>query len=393
MAAAQQEENIETCGKDSHLAKFLLEKYAWGEMSPQLIQKISSLVVQDFELAKRNSKILDDLHTLAGIGTMGSHPNKCHADLMTKVEKLSKLPDPFKVTIPFKPPLGDAPQGLLLPHEMFSAVYHGYPETFKRSILNNAAALEGFWTSVEQHPQIRGHPIKNVANYKSKVIPLAVHGDGVPIVGLGKGWSRVMTLFSWYSLVGQGHTRELLFWIWGAYDRLMKGAVDEGTRGKFFAVLAWSFETMMSGVWPRADFEGKELLEQVLVQHVEIFLTCWVDLDGVIDTLFKFGSLVIPTLRATGREISRYSVLKKMQSKAVCFLPKKEYTGIRGALLNEPKLVHYLRGGTAHAFSPSQGILTTLQAFCPCRGTTWQPVRVPCAAAQLVVTSPGQIFV
>ena len=38
-------------------------------------------------------------------------------------------------------------------------------------------------------------------------IPLAVHGDGVPIVGVGKIWSRTMTMFRFYRLVGvsDGH--------------------------------------------------------------------------------------------------------------------------------------------------------------------------------------------
>ena len=79
-------------------------------------------------------------------------------------------------------------------------------------------------------------------------VPIAIHGDGVPIVGLGKGWSRVMTLSSWYSLVGQGATRELLFWVWGMYDRLCTGGVADGTRGKFLAVLKWSLMTMMEGL-------------------------------------------------------------------------------------------------------------------------------------------------
>ena len=268
IAAVQREDSTSTAGNESHLAKFLLELYAWGEMSPQLVQKICSLVVQDFEAADRNAKVMDDLHTLAGIGTMGAHPNKCHSDLMGKVEKLSLLPDPFRVTIPFKPPLGVAPQGILLPHEMLSSMYHNYPSTFQRSVLNSDVALQSFWTSVDQHPQIRGHPIKKVANYKTKTIPIAIHGDGVPIVGLGKGWSRVMTLFSWYSLVGQGQTREILFWVWGAYDRLIAGKVDEGTRGQFFKVLCWSIETMMNGVWPSHDFEGKRWLEWCLIQKV-----------------------------------------------------------------------------------------------------------------------------
>lgn len=257
IAQANAEVRVETCGNESQLAQFLLERFAWGEMSPQLLQRISHLAVQDFLAAEKNEKVLGDLRALASIGTNGTYPNKCHADLMAKAEKISCLPDPFRISMPFAPPVGEFMQGILLPHEMFSAMYHQYPNTFKKSVLNSEDALKSFWNSVAQHPQMHAHPLKDIQHYKTTCIPIALHGDGVPIVGLGKGWSRVMTLFSWYSLVGQGHTRELLFWVWGIYDRLIKGAVDGGTRAKFFAVLCWSFRVMLEGRWPSHDFEGK----------------------------------------------------------------------------------------------------------------------------------------
>ena len=70
-----------------------------------------------------------------------------------------------------------------------------------------------------------------------------------------------MTLFSWYSLVGQGSTREILFWIYGMYDRLILGSVNEGTRAKFFQVLCWSLKALMAGEWPHRDHEGNLQLD------------------------------------------------------------------------------------------------------------------------------------
>ena len=260
LAQAEADERGRTMGDQSHLAQFLLELYAWGEMSPQMVQRVAKLVLHDIHASADNPRVLNDLEVLAGIGTGGTHKNKCHADLMAKVEKMSLLPSPFRVMMPFKQPLGDAPQGILLPHEMFAALFHNYQNTWKRSVVPSDKALRAFWTDVDMHPQMRDHPIKDKENWKMTTVPLAIHGDGVPIVGLGKGWSRVMTQFSWYSLVGQGATRELLFWVWGMYDKLCTGGVADGTRGKFFAVLKWSLMTMMEGVWPTHDFEGNEHL-------------------------------------------------------------------------------------------------------------------------------------
>ena len=152
----------------------------------------------------------------------------------------------------FALPFSKSLQGMLLPHQLFVAsLWRDYPETWRSSVLPDERS--GF-------SQMESHPIRDVADYKSKVVPLAVHGDGVPVVGLGKGWSKVITMFSWYSLIGQGQTKEILFWVWSMYDRTSKGSVSEGTRGVFFAVLRWSFLCLMEGKWPSADFQGKRRL-------------------------------------------------------------------------------------------------------------------------------------
>ena len=37
-------------------------------------------------------------------------------------------------------------------------------------------------------------------------IPFGLHGDEVPVVGLGKAWSKILNAFSWCSLLGTGNT-------------------------------------------------------------------------------------------------------------------------------------------------------------------------------------------
>ena len=34
--------------------------------------------------------------------------------------------------------------------------------------------------------------------WDSWTVPIAVRGDGVPVTGVGKVWSRVMTNYSWF---------------------------------------------------------------------------------------------------------------------------------------------------------------------------------------------------
>ncbi|CAJ1431493.1 unnamed protein product, partial [Effrenium voratum] len=125
--------------------------------------------------------------------TNGAYKNKCHADLMNKVEHLSQLPEPFRVRVPFALPFGESLQGMLLPHQLFASLWRDYPETWRSSVLPDEQTLQRFWSAVDSHPQMESHPIRDVADYKSKVVPLAVHGDGVPVVGMllevkGTGW-------------------------------------------------------------------------------------------------------------------------------------------------------------------------------------------------------------
>ena len=82
------------------LAFFLIVQFAWGDMSPQLVQKIASLAVDDMGGAS-NCK-LEELRFLAGMGTRGLYPNNMHAELKRRYGSLSKLPSPFYADIKFK---------------------------------------------------------------------------------------------------------------------------------------------------------------------------------------------------------------------------------------------------------------------------------------------------
>ena len=117
---------------NSLLAAFLVEQFAWGHFSPQLIQKIAALACADFDRAREQEESsLDDLRNLAQLGSRGAFPNNVHRDLMARMSAQVHLPEPFAINMPFKAPLGDRLQSVLLPHEMFASLYHDYPEAWK----------------------------------------------------------------------------------------------------------------------------------------------------------------------------------------------------------------------------------------------------------------------
>ena len=79
---------------------FLIVQFAWGDMSPQLVQKTASIAVDDMGGASKCK--LEELKFLAGMGTRGLYPNNMHAELKRRYGYWSKLPSPFYDDIKFK---------------------------------------------------------------------------------------------------------------------------------------------------------------------------------------------------------------------------------------------------------------------------------------------------
>ena len=242
----------------SVLCTWLLSMFAWGHFSVQRVQKISALVMKDLKSAETSETIWNDLETLSKLGTEGLYANKMHTELMGKCKGLSNLPEPYPVDIQYAPPLGMQKQDVFLPHEVFSAIYHKYPQTWQKTMVPSQAHLERFWTVTDGHPTLVNSPLKECPSYKTKTVPILLHGDGVPIVGIGKGWSKIATVFSWASMLTSSGTKESMKFIWGAFDKLCKkdGEGTDGTFSTFFKVLVWSLQSLYSGKWPHRDHNG-----------------------------------------------------------------------------------------------------------------------------------------
>ena len=257
LAAAQADEYPMEMG-DSALANFLLSMFAWGVFSPQRCQQIAKLAISDIEKAQDQGGTFSDLQQLASLGCAGQYPNKCHGELMNYCQAFSQLPNVFYADVPFKDPWNFQEQGFLLPHELFAAIYNHYPDTWEKTIVPDTHTLHEFWNSVDSHPQMLNHPIKTRPNWKDYAVPIGLHGDGVPITGVGKVWCKLMTIFSWSSLVGKGSTLDMCYYIWGVFDRLALNVAGHGTYDTFFKILQWSLYWLWQGVWPDAPWDSDE---------------------------------------------------------------------------------------------------------------------------------------
>jgi hypothetical protein len=240
----------------SALATFLLEQFAWGHFSGQLVQQIAELAIKDAQAMQENpnGKLLE-LESLARVGSNGKHSQHVHRDIMALTNNKTQLPVPCKVVLPFGRQLGDQTQTILLPHEVFSSIYHKYKDTWQKSILPSQDVLTSFWDANQGHPNMANHPIQLLENYRTKCIPLGMHGDEVPVTGKGKCWSKSMLTFQWISLIGLGGTRDRVMWIWSVFDQCLQSG-PEGTLQCFWKVLSWSLEWLMKGLWPSHDWNG-----------------------------------------------------------------------------------------------------------------------------------------
>ncbi|CAE8633400.1 unnamed protein product, partial [Polarella glacialis] len=238
-------------GIKSCLAQFLLSMFAWGHFSPQRVQHIAAIACKDF--AKIEPDWLADLEALASLGTHGAHANNIHRDLMAKMQDLPRLKEPFHVKLIFTEPLGWQDQGIMLPHEMFSVIYHKYPKTWRKSVLPSEHKLHEWWEHVEEHPQMLNHPIKTRDQWARWGVPLAIHGDGVPITGIGKGRCKLMTTFTWSSLFGVRYNplsaagkkagSFLAAGLWGAH---MNGALELHRKVHLMLKLNVRMETLLT---------------------------------------------------------------------------------------------------------------------------------------------------
>lgn len=284
---------------ESKLIHHLLADFAWGVLSAQKLQAVAMSSLRDLrQLRKRivqsimcepsssssssspagassSTHVERDVQMVASIGCSGQYQNKCYADLMARIEPNMSLPRPYKCKLKFSGSLGEQLQEILLPHEMLSAFYKS-PKFWKRVILPDENHPLEFWTAqrVGKHPQWNGHPLQGMDDSAlSKVIPISLHGDEVPVTGIGKQWSKKMVNWSWHSMLSySASVKKSQFFIWSIFD---KAGVKEGSGGyntihRFFEILKWSFSAMFQGVWPTHDVDGKPRIALTLV----VFVLC-----------------------------------------------------------------------------------------------------------------------
>ena len=80
----------------------------------------------------------------------------------------------------------------------FPLMYEHDKSQFAQVFLGSCEAVAAFWQSMvdADHPNIKEQPALQTAASRALTIPLAIHGGGVPVSGIGKAWGKLMDVYS-----------------------------------------------------------------------------------------------------------------------------------------------------------------------------------------------------
>eukprot|EP00971_Amphidinium_carterae_P090233 1786261-Amphidinium_carterae.2 len=242
-------------GGESALAHYLIKEWSWGRIPATTVQRVALLAVQD-------GCEHDQLRRLASLGTSGANPGNIARDLQAclapsvfhsalyaltlpvagKVlcegcppkDQQLKLPQVFAPFLPLE--IAFMVHYMMLPHLLFA-------ELFKKS---EQAFVQFFMGSKTRGLDDFDH-----------LIPFKLFGDGVQVSGLGKAWGRSLSCLTLSGLLNQSSSKlqQLLLGVW------WKKKEREGTLTAIYAVLAWSLESLRTGLYPTHTPEGDPLLD------------------------------------------------------------------------------------------------------------------------------------
>lgn len=247
-----------SAGQASKLATLLLDLWCWGELSTPMVQRIAAA-------GKSDGIECVDLVKLADLGTEGMYPGNMHRELVNQLrpssiqQHCSTLRVYYKSTKRVLGGVVEANVPVVLPHELFAIMYSNYREAFDKHILGgDPQNICRFWCDMEGSAYFEQHPMKKRLNLKERAVPLALHGDGVSIVGVNKTWTKSVDAYSWSSLLGSGPLTSTNFLVFIEYLKLMLETVAMNTHDNFSKLLAWSFYWLSIGKWPTRDVHGNE---------------------------------------------------------------------------------------------------------------------------------------
>lgn len=186
------------------------------------------------------------------------------------------LPDPYEFELLKE--TKDGPQLLshhaILPHELFSCLYHKAFELFELLFTGPPGNLLQFWIDAERDggSWFRLHPVIQLQPDPEKRVPFGLHGDDAGAQG-----EETVLVLNWGSVaITQSPTFDsrLIFCIF-KLSEMVRGDGYDPTIQTIYEVFKWSLNALSSGKFPYKDYLGQPFSE---MHHRDRFVLAGLDL-------------------------------------------------------------------------------------------------------------------
>ena len=101
-------------------------------------------------------------------------------------------------------------------------------------------------------PRLNNHPMQRRSDWESNAVPIAIHGDAVPVLQVGKAGSKSYDVYSFQSLLVSGPTVSIKLLMFGMWVT----SADDETWKEVWRTLTWSLHWLFMGRWPPVDWNG-----------------------------------------------------------------------------------------------------------------------------------------
>ena len=218
----------------SELVVFLLEQWAWGHLSAPDVQMHALKAYRD-QVALLNSlgiseyRLAVDLRRLAKLGSWGNHTSNIHRNLCDWLGN-PNCPPSFTHKVPLYKMKHDGSADtsiitldftMFLPHVLFAWYYHNDNKRFSQLFSGglDGNARKHFWRELQRRkdPRLDVHPMTRTRGWEKVTIALLLHGDGVPVLQIGRSGTKSFETYSIQSVFTSGPSKVVKMLIFGLF--------------------------------------------------------------------------------------------------------------------------------------------------------------------------------
>lgn len=239
--------------RKSYLSDTLIQMWAWGDISAATLQRIALAACRDGLIHER-------VDQLSKLGSSGMYMGNCRRDLLNIFKKIDTVPAVVEIPLPIlesRLEIESATSVLfpvLSPLDMFESLLKHRKSQIREML---GTGLETFWVSYDMSDRrMWNHPLLDRADYRTKAIPIVIHGDGARFNSRGNS----LMVLSWSLLTAESGIWDNIFMFAAVpkYIRCIQSRHGSDTMLELWRWLAFFMNAMFDGRHPERDLNDCE---------------------------------------------------------------------------------------------------------------------------------------